>query len=101
MLILVVNLQVHCQIALIIQVQKPGKKHALNKQYALNSELRLLSRVYGMSDSWTLMQTQGALTFCSTLHCCISISVYLPEEDPEWTQTRTWLIEQQHTAWNL
>ena len=26
---------------------KPGKKHALNKQYALNSELRLLTRVYG------------------------------------------------------
>ena len=27
---------------------KPGKKHALNKQYVLNSELRLLTRVYGM-----------------------------------------------------
>ena len=27
---------------------KPGKKHALNKEYAVNSELRLLTRVYGM-----------------------------------------------------
>ena len=27
---------------------KPGKKHALNMQYVLNSELRLLTRVYGM-----------------------------------------------------
>ena len=26
---------------------KPGKKHALNKQYALNSEMRLLTHVYG------------------------------------------------------
>ena len=27
---------------------KPGKKHALNNQYAPNSELRLLTRVYGI-----------------------------------------------------
>ena len=27
---------------------KPGKKHALIKQYALNSELHLLTRVYGI-----------------------------------------------------
>ena len=27
---------------------KPGKKHVLNIQYALNSELRLLTRVYSM-----------------------------------------------------
>ena len=26
---------------------KPGKKYALNKQYALLSQLRLLTRVYG------------------------------------------------------
>ena len=27
---------------------KPGKKHALNNQYAPNSELRLLTHVYGI-----------------------------------------------------
>ena len=27
---------------------KPGKKHALNKHYALLSQLRLLTHVYGM-----------------------------------------------------
>ena len=27
---------------------KPGKKHTLNKQYALLSQLRLLTRVYGI-----------------------------------------------------
>ena len=27
---------------------KPGKKYALNKQYALLSQLRLLTRVYGI-----------------------------------------------------
>ena len=43
MLILVENLH-YCQIA----GAKPGKKHALNNQYALNSELRLLTRVYGI-----------------------------------------------------
>ena len=48
MLTLVGNLQ-YCQIALIIQRAKPGKKHALNNQYASNSELRLLTRVYGRS----------------------------------------------------
>jgi len=26
---------------------KPGKKHALNNQYEPNSELRLITRVYG------------------------------------------------------
>ena len=39
----------YCQIALIIQVQNLGKKHALNNQYAPNSELRLLTHVYGIS----------------------------------------------------
>jgi len=47
-LILVENLQVdYCQIVLIIQVQNP-ERNVLNKQYALNSELRLLTRVYSM-----------------------------------------------------
>ena len=31
--------------------EKPEKKHALNKQYALNSELHLLTRVYNTLDA--------------------------------------------------
>jgi len=42
-LILVEHLQVHYY---HYPGAKPGKKHALNMQYALNSELRLLTRVY-------------------------------------------------------
>ena len=49
MLILVENLQVHLlSNCAYYPDAKPGKKHALNKQYALNSKLRLLTRVYGM-----------------------------------------------------
>ena len=49
MLILVDNLQVHLlSKCAYYPGAKPGKKHALNKQYALNSELHLLTRVYGM-----------------------------------------------------
>ena len=33
---------------------KPGKKHALNNQYTPNSELRLLTRVYGTTISCRL-----------------------------------------------
>ena len=32
---------------------KPGKKHVLNKQYALLSQLRLLTRVYGTLENST------------------------------------------------
>ena len=53
MLILVENLQVdYCQIVLIIQVQNP-ERNVLNKQYALNSELRLLTRVYSSFERLT------------------------------------------------
>ena len=49
MLILVVNLQVHLlSNCAYYPGAKPGKKHALNNQYALNSKLRLLTRVYGI-----------------------------------------------------
>ena len=38
---------------------KPGKKYALNKQYALLSQLRLLTRVYGTlaARSYALLDT--------------------------------------------
>ena len=52
MLILVENLQLHySQLSNCAYYPGaiPGKKHALNKQYVLNSELRLLTCVYGMS----------------------------------------------------
>ena len=49
MLMLVDNLQLHLlSNCTYYPGTKPGKKHALNKQYALNSELCLLTRVYGM-----------------------------------------------------
>jgi len=47
-LILVDNLQVHLLSNYAYYPgAKPRKKHALNKQYAFNSELRLLTGVYG------------------------------------------------------
>ena len=58
MLILVVNLQVHLlSNCAYYPGAKPGKKHALNNQYALYSELRLLTRVYGILG---MGQQQGA-----------------------------------------
>ena len=43
---IVVELELHCA--------KPGKKHILNKQYVLLSQLCLLTRVYGRSTSQQL-----------------------------------------------
>ena len=47
MLILVENVQVYTLLSNCAYYPgaKPGKKHVLNKQYALNSELHLLTRV--------------------------------------------------------
>ena len=39
----------YCQIALIIYPgAKPANKHSLNNQHVLNSDLRFLTRVYGI-----------------------------------------------------
>ena len=50
------------RIAFIIHVHaKPGKKYALNKQYALLSQLRILTRVYGIS---SIILVQGVMATC-------------------------------------
>ena len=54
LLSLVGNLQVHLLLfnynCVYYPGEKPGKQHALNKQYALHSQLRLLTREYGTSN---------------------------------------------------
>ena len=61
---------------------KPGRKHALNNQYALNSELRLLTRVYSMLVQLpkNLSQNEGCKTsaikeICECAFACGSFSM--------------------------
>ena len=47
---------------------KPGKKHALNNQYALNRKLHLLTRVYGISQ--ILLNSAHAIVYYTLVAYC-------------------------------
>ena len=67
---------------------KPGKKHALDKQYALNSELRLLTRVYS-TPTFTVrpsVQMKKFIIYCTAL-CKICHTVTM-----HWL-VKYWLLE--------
>ena len=52
---------------------KPGKKHVLNKQYALNSKLRLLTCVYDICEAHLLLHHQCELQV-SGLHTTVKLT---------------------------